>query len=406
MHFIQQPKVYRLLLARTFDSFSSGMFMMALPWMMLKMGNNGAFVALVAVACTLTSFLLTPFFSTLIDRYSRKAIMVNIQLLQVITPLILIFTLQLEHLALWLMAGAQIIYWISTDIGWSTNNALTQENFEKSQYPKISSYQEVIMQSVSLGAGGLGVILLEHWDMTLFSWFAAIASFLGMLSYLSLPYDRKLKITHHTSFAGQLLDTRNIVSAKPELMIFLLLSCISYPIMMYLYKLVPVYLAEYNHPGYWFALWKTACGLGAVICGVMVVRLLCKFTVESLITHSLVIMAGLMFVMGIFLSPLIIITVTLVLGFFSALIRIARFNKMNHEISVDERGRIDGALVLFSTLMQTVFYILIAVLAHYQLTQFGFLIGAVLVLVASMWSLIYRARHQDKINITEHICPT
>ncbi|MBU5895476.1 MFS transporter, partial [Vibrio cholerae O1] len=45
------------------DGISSGLFMMALPWMMVSTPNQGAFVAIVALVCMVLSFLLTPFFS-------------------------------------------------------------------------------------------------------------------------------------------------------------------------------------------------------------------------------------------------------------------------------------------------------------------------------------------------------
>lgn len=44
-----------------FDGISSGLFMMALPWMMLSKPNQGAFVAIVALVCTVLSFFLPHF---------------------------------------------------------------------------------------------------------------------------------------------------------------------------------------------------------------------------------------------------------------------------------------------------------------------------------------------------------
>ncbi|MFA0697747.1 MFS transporter, partial [Vibrio sp. 10N.222.49.C9] len=57
------------------DGISSGLVMMALPWFLLQQGDMGLFVALTTLACTLSSFFLTPIFATFIDRYSRKAIL-------------------------------------------------------------------------------------------------------------------------------------------------------------------------------------------------------------------------------------------------------------------------------------------------------------------------------------------
>lgn len=71
-----------------FDGISSGLFMMALPWMMLQTPDMGTFVALTALVCTALSFVITPFFATLIDRHSRKTILLFNQWLQVLTALV------------------------------------------------------------------------------------------------------------------------------------------------------------------------------------------------------------------------------------------------------------------------------------------------------------------------------
>ena len=67
------------LTGRFFDGISSGLFMLALPWLMLATPNMGTFVALTALLCTVTTFLITPYFSALIDRHSRKHILIIAQ---------------------------------------------------------------------------------------------------------------------------------------------------------------------------------------------------------------------------------------------------------------------------------------------------------------------------------------
>jgi MFS family permease len=57
---------------------------------------------------------------------------------------------------------------------------------------------------------------------------------------------------------------------------------------------------------------------------------------------------------------------------------------MHHTISIDQRGRADGALQMFATLAQSMSYVVIALLSHYQLTQYGFLIAAVVIVFATI----------------------
>lgn len=62
MEFFNKNKSLPYLSGRFFDGISSGLFMMALPWIMLATPNMGSFVAMVALTCTAVSFFLTPFF--------------------------------------------------------------------------------------------------------------------------------------------------------------------------------------------------------------------------------------------------------------------------------------------------------------------------------------------------------
>ncbi len=394
MEFMLQPKVYRLLTARFFDGISSGMFMMALPWIMLTEGDNGPLVASIALMCTLSSFFLTPFFSTAIDRYSRKRILLWLQIAQAATALALFLFSGNGTPSFVLMGFAQLVFWLSTDFGWNTNNALTQENFSRDEYARISSYQEVIMQGVMLGAGAAGVILLEQWDMQSFALLAFFASALGAGFYAWMPYARQLRSSHTlVGFARQMGESKAIFQRDPRFMLFLAMSCLSYPVLMYLVKLVPIYLAENNFSGQWFALWKSSYGIGAMVCGFFIIKLMAKYSHEKLMIHSVLMISAILMVMALLTDPLTIVLMTLAIGFFNALNRIARTNKMNHEVDINERGRIDGGLKMFSTLSQSLGYTLIVFLASYQLTEYGFWVIAIVMGAAGLYMYLYQKKH-------------
>ena len=396
MDFFLKDKVYRLLVAQYFDGVSSGMFMMALPWMMLTGGDDGSGVAIVALICTLTSFFLTPLFSTLIDRHSRKGILVLMQLVQAFTALGLFASAFYGEPGIVSLGIAQIIFWVSNDVAWHTSSALTQENFSPDEYPRISSYQEVIMQVVTLGAGAAGVVVLELWDIQRFALFAFVASSLAFVLYGWMPYRRQLQRNVSASFVEQLVGVRDIFARDRGFFLFLALSCLSYPVVTYLVKLVPVYLANNNYEGHWFALWKSGYGVGAMVCGLFVVGLLMKFRHEKLMIFSVLMIAGLLGVMALRTDPLVIVCVAVVLGFFTALNRIARTNKMNLVIDLNERGRVDGGLALFTTLSQSLSYVLIAVLAHYEMTEQGFAIVALVMGAAGLGMYVYDNQHVNE----------
>ncbi|MBW3695389.1 MFS transporter [Vibrio sp. T187] len=372
------------LTGRFFDGISSGLFMMALPWVMLATPNMGTFVALVALTCTAVSFLATPFFSTLIDRHSRKSLLVVIQMLQAATAGAVFLAYWFGMDSHWLLAAAQLVFWVSSNLAWSTNNAFTQENYDKHEYASISGYQEIVMQGTTLGAGALGIVLLQTWGMLEFALFAASASAIATLSYLMTPYRQQVRNNQNTPFMVQLAETRHIFGQAPRFYGFLLLSSLSYPILTFLGKLVPIRFAEQGISGDWYAMYNIAFGAGSLLTGLFIAKLLSKTSHLHTIQYSMYVLVLMLLGMSWSQQPIYLMVFTVGFGFFNALNRIARTNWMHHTIQMAQRGRVDGGIAMFATMVQSLSYVMIAALSHYQLTYLGFIIAAAVVAIASV----------------------
>ena len=372
-----------------FDSISSGLFMMALPWVMLSEQEMGTFVALVALSCTLVSFLAAPFLSTLIDRHSRKRLLIQNQWLQAGTATIIFVAYSFELDSNWLLAIAQLVYWVSSSFAWTTNGAFTQENYQRHEYAKISGQQEIVMQSTTLGSGALGIILLEIWGMREFALFGAAASSLAALCYMLTPYNQQLRQALSTTFLEQLRESKHIFSEQKPFFAFILLSCLSYPMVTYLGKLVPIWFSEQGLSGQWFAGFNLSFGLGSLFTGFIVARILNRFTQTHIIMLSMGVLFIILFGMSLSTDPLTILLFTALFGAFNALNRITRIHWMHNTIPLQKRGRVDGGLLMFSTTAQSLSYALIAILSNYHLTHYGFIVAAAILSVAvgAMWLL-------------------
>lgn len=392
-------KTIPYLAGRFFDGISSGLFMMALPWVMLAEPDMGTFVALVALSCTAISFLATPFFSTFIDRHSRKQLLVLNQWLQAGMAFVIFIAYWLELGSHWLLAFAQMVYWVSSNFAWTTNNAFTQENYQPHEYAKISGQQEIIMQSTTLGAGALGIILLEMWGMLEFALFAASASSIAALFYMVTPYVQQIRESHSIAFMTQLKESKQIFAREPTFYAFILLSCLSYPILTYLGKLVPIWFSQQGISGDWYAGFNISFGLGSLLTGLVVTKILRQFSHTNIIVVSMSVLAFALIGMSLSASPVTILMFTALFGTFNALNRIARINWMHHFVSVHQRGRVDGGISMFATTVQSLSYVLIAMLSHYGLTQYGFTLAAATVLLAVffMWHLQGKLNQQDNI---------
>ncbi|KOO10295.1 MFS transporter, partial [Vibrio xuii] len=131
----------------------------------------------------------------------------------------------------------------------------------------------------------------------------------------------------------------------------------------YLGKLVPIWFSETGVSGDWLAGYNIAFGLGSMITGVFVARLLALSSHTSTIVYAMAIAALALVGMSFSVHPAQLLVFTLIFGFFNALNRIARTNWMHHTIAVEQRGRADGGLQMFATLVQSISYIVIALLS-------------------------------------------
>ncbi|MBM7034818.1 MFS transporter [Vibrio ulleungensis] len=381
-------KTLPYLTGRFFDGISSGLFMMALPWLMLKSPPEavafelGTFVALVALSCTALSFLLTPIFSTVIDRHSRKQLLVLVQIVQATTAGVVLVSFSLGVDSLWLLALAQLIFWVTSNLAWTANNAFTQENYRPEEYASISGKQEIILQGTTLGAGALGIVLLEVWSIIEFSAFAALASALSTISYMITPYQQQLRTSTRHSFTSQMIESKAIITGNPRFYAYLMLSAISYPVLTYLGKLVPVWFAQQGISGQWLAGYSMSFGLGALLTGLVVTRLLGMLSLPKTMLYAMAFSTVMVMGMSGAPHPAFILGFAFLFGLSNALNRIARTNWMHVTIKIEQRGRADGALQLFATFVQSSSYVIIALLSHYGVTQYGFAVAAATMLFA------------------------
>ncbi|GMQ49476.1 MFS transporter [Vibrio sp. 10N] len=270
-----------------------------------------------------------------------------------------------------------------------TNGAFTQELYKPSQYSRVSSQQEITMQITTLSAGGMGVWLLEAWSMDNFAALTGLLTFVAMLCFIMIRQSPEQRSKQAVPFHQQMMQSKRIFQESPRFFLFVALSCLSYPMMTYLSKLVPIYLSENQKSGEWFAWWQINYGIGAMVCGLVIVKVMNKIAHQPLMLVSMTAISVLLFTVTTTLSAFSIVLVALLLGLFNATNRIARVNKLHHEVDNAIRGRVDGGMKLFTTAAQSMSYVVIAYLAHYQLTELGFTIGAFVMTLATlvMWVL-------------------
>jgi len=96
-------------------------------------------------------------------------------------------------------------------------------------------------------------------------------------------------------------------------------------------------------------------------------------------------------------QPLAIIVLMVFFGFFNALNRIARTNWMHHTTSMAQRGRMHRFPAMFTTTVQRMSYLLIALLAYIEAIEYGFVIVGLISFLCALWMLTLKSKIKDSL---------
>ena len=164
----QDSRFWLIILANIASSIGSGITMIAIPWMLVTSEDGNAVFGYITISMTIISFIITPFVGSLVDRMSRKKLLL---ISEIVCLVALLFFTSIGFLGLsYEIWHYTLIYMIGSlyyTIFYPTMFAMNQEIFHKDQYKSLNGTMEVQGQLSSMIAGGVASILLMKWDLHL-----------------------------------------------------------------------------------------------------------------------------------------------------------------------------------------------------------------------------------------------
>ncbi|MET0960214.1 MAG: MFS transporter [Psychrobacillus psychrotolerans] len=340
---------FRLIVsANIASSIGSGITMIAIPWMLVSSDNGNKVFGYITIGMTILSFILTPFIGNLVDKVSRKKLLIISEI--ICFALLFIFSL-IGFMGLsYVIWHYTIIYMIGSlyyTIFYPTMFALNQEIFTKDQYKSLNGTMEVQGQLSSMIAGALASILLMKWDLHYILLLNTISYGAAIYFYLKLPYVRlSIKKTEKV-IKSQASEGLRYMLARPFVFIFLLFSFMPFIGVMLTNYLFPVYLVDvleadasvYGIEGMIYA-------IGAVIAGIFVPTLSSKFGNEKTIIFGVCVYT-IAISLIVFVDLPVYLSLMLFLAIGNSSTRVARNSYLMDHIPNNIIGRVDS---LFRTL--------------------------------------------------------
>jgi MFS family permease len=370
-------------------SIGSGITMIAVPWLLVTSRNGNEVFGYVAISMTIISFFLTPYIGYLIDKLSRKRMIVSskaVSLLVLLLFSIIGFT-GIEY-DLWHYIVIYMIGSLYYTIFFPTMFALNQELFHRDQFKALNGTMEVQGQLSSMIAGAVASILLLKWDLHLILLLDICTYALAIYFFMKVPYVRNR--AEKTSKVSKMKASKGIVFMRnqPAMFLFLLASFLPFIAVMLTNYLFPVYLTDVlKVEGNIYGVQSMIYGLGAMLAGVFIPLAARKFGDEETIAASVITFTiAISFIIYLPIPGYLLFMLFIAIGNSGA--RVARNSFMMDQIPNDIMGRVDGLLRTIGLLLRIVLLGLFTGLVSTGLLTLCFTILAGVLMAASIYVML------------------
>ncbi|PPA70416.1 MFS transporter [Jeotgalibacillus proteolyticus] len=340
---LQDGRFRLILLGNIASSVGAGITMIAIPWLLVS-GENGSIIfGYVTMGMTVINFLLAPLVGQLIDRVSRKQLLLTSKKVSLLVVLgfsiygMAGMTFETWHYMVLFVTGS--LYYT---IFYPTMFALNQELFSKDQYKSLNGTIEIQGQLSSVIAGGAASILLMVVELQTILLVNAAAYGIAIWLYIRIPYLKK-----KTEVSGVKLKSAKPMSfIKHNRAIFLLFLFSTMPFIgvMLTNYLFPVYLVDVlQTSGSVYGFKEMIYAIGAVAAGILAPIAAAKWGEGKTILFTMSLYTAAIFIVLVANVP-----VFLMLMFFLAIgnsgARVARNALMMEKVPNEMIGRIDGLI--------------------------------------------------------------
>ena len=358
---LKDSRVRRFLIANTTGSIGSGLTIFAVPWLMVQEVGGSQAYRWITIATTLFLFMIMPQYGALVDRKSRKSLLLASEAFGfVATTSMALLGLVLGHFAMWQLMTIYFCGMLYYTLSYPARFAFIQQIFERSQYQKLMGLIEVQGQTAQLLSGAAGALLVGHVPLWVILLVDASTYLVSYLIQATLPYEAthvKAPVAGEAR-PGVLFSVKEgwgWLAAHPGLGIFLTASFIPFVLVMVSNYLFPVYVAQTLHrSAFFFGISEVAFSFGAVSAGYFLPRVLSKHSAAATIPATMAIFLVGVLAVIVLRFPGVYLVVGVLLGFGNAGCRVGRNTLMLHSVPNAVMGRVGIFFSVFDRFLRTV----------------------------------------------------
>ena len=378
----------KLFFSNLFSGFGQGMTMIGIAWYLVETTGSAQLLGSTMFTSAVLMFFIGPYIGTLIDRFSRKKMLLVENLIG--------FSV-LCSLAVWGFFGDYaewmliVIYLVTTfmyQIHYPAQSALVQETFQPKHYNDINSLLEIEGQTATVLAGAGSGILLSTYGLHVVILFNALTYLFAFCLLSTMKYtftlEREAKLNQGVSWVGQLVQSWRYIQEKKGFLIFGISALMPFIAVMASNLLKPVYVSQTLKADVsTFSLGEMAYALGAVGAGILVSLVVRKMGQLSAMIGNTLLFAIVMIAMVALPYSWALIAAYMVYGWCNASVRLIRQSLYMTVVPKQFMGRVMSFFNSIGMMMRLILIGLFTVMIDYTGAGTGYLVLAGLLLLAA-----------------------
>jgi MFS family permease len=267
----QDPKARLILLSNFFLVVGSGITWIAVPWLLIHQPNGEALFGISNALLTLLIFVLVPYLGKVIDRTSRKKVIVGYFVFGIATNLLVIAMILIQHhVEAWHLIVSTSLGSLGASVYYPAQYAFNQEVLSRNQYRALSGAIEVQWQTAAMIAGGLAAFLVNRVPLAFILAFDTLTFALGLFIISFVPY-QKTPASDSPSAWELMLEGFSYLRRRPRLSLVMFSSFLPFLGIMLGGYLTPIFVKDVLGAGpevYGFS--EVFYSLGAVVAGLTI----------------------------------------------------------------------------------------------------------------------------------------
>jgi MFS family permease len=389
----RDPNARLILISNFLLVVGSGITWIAVPWLLIHKPNGEQLYGLSNALLTLLILFFLPFLGKIIDRSSRKKVIIGYYLFGMATNLFVILMVLIQHhVAAWHLIVAFSLGSLGASVYYPAQYAFNQEVLSRDLYSSLSGAIEVQWQAAAMISGGLAAFLVNRIPLTLILLFDLLTFAAGLTVILFVPYRKKPGMESNSSSAwGMMLEGFGYLRHRPRLSLVMFSSFLPFLGVMLGGYLTPIFVKDVLGAGpevYGFS--EVFYSLGAVVAGLTIPSISVRFG----LVKTLLVTVG-AYTVAVLLNPIIPVIAVLLCsmalqGWGNAGSRVARGTLSLETVPNELMGRVT---LFFSALERLLRAFFLALITH-QVGSWGAKSGywTIAAIGAFAWTTIVACR--------------